>query len=902
MASGEKGHKKDGREAMAKDAALIESEKIDELPAPKPDTLIDKAEQVIRQRQAETFRQNEIEQSRKERLTVVLMSAMEMAEDEAREADLAALEKALNAAQSGGVLPHLRVKARKLLMEKRRKRDLAANAENVLRKTLEEASKIVASGESNERFVERLKEQIAIASRHGLKKSIIEQAQLVLSDNENQKRKRQLTEQGLKELITSNDKERIEDALFLYARDFLEQDEGARRIVAQLEVRRAQLEQREARTKELNTQIEAAKKEEDLQALCKLYDEAKKEGIKVSPSAIRTMHSLQAVAASMASKTASQELDEEPSSLSLPSVRPKSEGSAAAQVTRKIYCEKKQADVNQAVIKAEDDPHPKNVDFARKAVVDAKLERLVPENEIRQLERRLAILERTDGIRLQAESELSRCLSVFEKLFEDKVSAPMHDGNVIALQTSVDAAVAAGAAPDLLKRGHDLLDKWQSCSKDQRKIRELLRDALQRTGDTSADIHLLATAIKCCEENGINAAHAERKLAQWESMMERRISAEHELAEASDESGLASGALGRQRLEHAIRAAEAAGVGVRKINEAHDRLARLTRHEKRCSAMAGNIQRLLPSLQEEPWRFLELMEATKRLKPWTAQLEKQVKASMDQMEKNRDLEERQKEVEEELKVVLMVHSRDLDKLQDVRSDKEPKLRGADQDTSRLEKAIESAQKLRVKSQILDEAVACLKTVNKERSKLNVAEHRLRLAVNGKDLPEIERSTREIRALGRNVSQPEGSQSARRPKGGPPNSARLMEMATTVAKQLDDAATRKQAAESELWRWIADEQPPSIHDSDGKSVPVDQSKAWVSEVLDIVHEGKQTGVSATLIEHAKLKIHQRLRAEKERREACQVLAKHVNGKEVSTQDLLRGIHKVRRRNEEVPSSS
>merc|ERR1719160_624746 len=112
--------------------------------------------------------------------------------------------------------------------------------------------------------------------------------------------------------------------------------------------------------------MEAAKKNQDLATLQKLCNEAKKEGIKVKPSVMVALHHLQA---SAPPKPVPKEADEEASVGTLPSLsaRPKSESqTTSAAQTRKIYFEKKQQDVNLAVMRAEDDPHPKNVDFARK--------------------------------------------------------------------------------------------------------------------------------------------------------------------------------------------------------------------------------------------------------------------------------------------------------------------------------------------------------------------------------------------------------------------------------------------------------------------------------------------------------------------------------------------------------
>merc|ERR1719199_2085215 len=98
---------------------------------------------------------------------------------------------------------------------------------------------------------------------------------------------------------------------------------------------------------------------------------------------------------------------------------------------------------------------------------------------------------------------------------------------------------------------------------------DLLRDALQRVGDTAADLEALRTAIARCHAAGETVAHAEKRLAQWEAAAERHKAAETELIEAAAEVNPVEG---QQRLQQAVLAAESSGVSHRVLRDAQDKL------------------------------------------------------------------------------------------------------------------------------------------------------------------------------------------------------------------------------------------------------------------------------------------------------------------------------------------
>merc|ERR1712138_204529 len=116
-------------------------------------------------------------------------------------------------------------------------------------------------------------------------------------------------------------------------------------------------------------------------------------------------------------------------------------------------------------------------------------------------------------------------------------------------------------------------------------------------------------------------------------------------------------------------------------------------------------------------------------------------------------------------------------------------------------------------------------------------------------------------------------------------ARLMDNANNVLRHLNDMSTRKQAAEAALLQRIAgstgDPLPYVSQDSSqtGDAVAQQGTDAWVKEIMEVVHEAKQSGVAPTLIEHAKLKIRQKQRERREEEEAAVALKKTLGKKDV-----------------------
>lgn len=216
------------------------------------------------------------------------------------------------------------------------------------------------------------------------------------------------------------------------------------------------------------------------------------------------------------------------------------------------------------------------------------------------------------------------------------------------------------------------------------------------------------------------------------------------------------------------------------------------------------------------------------------------------------------------------------------------------DTEQLSHILPRAREAKVPQEIYYEADSQLRALKREGCHRTVAEHRLRLALNAKDFDEIERSLREVRALGGMII--ESSSSAARGDGYQLQSARLIETANAMLRHLGEFSTRRQAAEAALLQRIADSSDdPLPYVSEGGTGALAQqgTDEWVKEVMEAVHEAKQSGVAPSLIEHAKLQVRRKKRERLEEVQAVAALKKTLQKKDVSTQELLRNMRKVER---------
>jgi hypothetical protein len=318
---------------------------------------------------------------------------------------------------------------------------------------------------------------------------------------------------------------------------------------------------------------------------------------------------------------------------------------------------------------------------------------------------------------------------------------------------------------------------------------------------------------------------------------------------------------------------------------ASERIDDLDEHYRKCCLAAGNIRRSMPQFEKEPWRLQQIVEDAQVLKPWTSELDKVVRSTKEAIEKNAKAQATKKDLETELLAVL----------KRIAAGRSSGQTCAD-DTLQLAQVLHRAKEANAHEDLLNEGEQQLKAMKREGCQRTVAEHRLRLAMTAKDFGEIERSLREVRALGGALLNGTSS-SARGERTHHVQSARLMDSATAMLRHLGDMATRKQAAEAALVQKIegnSDSLPSFSQEAQaGTTVAQQGTDAWVKEVMEVVHEAKQVGVAPSLIDHAKQKIRQKRRIRLEEMKATAALKRTLQKKNASTQELLRNMRKVER---------
>jgi len=399
-----------------------------------------------------------------------------------------------------------------------------------------------------------------------------------------------------------------------------------------------------------------------------------------------------------------------------------------------------------------------------------------------------------------------------------------------------------------------------------------------------------------CRGCGRAAMHAEREMKRLKDEQVRREAAEAELQEASK----ASGPHGRDRLAAAIQVAKTEAVPVRRLRVATDRHTELETHIKKCSLMAGNIRRI--DLKEEPWRLQQLLDEAAVLQPWTPELQKIVQTSTQQIEKYRAERAKQSSMQAELQLAF-------DKV--MSSHTSGQLGSSEQ--KKLTDAIERAKVAGVKADVLRDAEKQLAELKRECSQRQVAEHRLRLAVNAKDLGEIGRAMREVKALDKHglLEVPPPSAVASRSGAEQSQSARLMDVANSTMRHLSDAASRKNAAELALLQHLSSEvsgAPVPLEWIDaggvggsthGKSSKRGSAAAtggkggWADDVRAALREARQSGVAPSLIEHVRMKAIQRRRTQDEQEQACKALQRSLAKRDVAPHELVQNIRRVQR---------
>ncbi|CAK0877899.1 unnamed protein product, partial [Prorocentrum cordatum] len=568
----------------------------------------------------------------------------------------------------------------------------------------------------------------------------------------------------------------------------------------------------------------------------------------------------------------------------------------------------------------ETSPTMKELRAAQEAVLAVRQARGVGSEEVRAAERRLARVERLHEPRLEAEEEVRALLARAEG---PQWHTLLPDGALAErLRTALRKAekTSVGADHELCQLGHELLQRTTEAEEARRAVEQRLREAAgQRPGGgrPDRDLEALSEAVEEARRLGLDTLAADRELARRRGWQDQAAAAEAELREASK--GIGPG--GRARLESALKGAKEAGVSAERLRFASVRLEELARHEQRCSLAAGNLKRALPSLEKEPWLLQPLLEAARPLEPWTPELERAAHAARERVEGASALQQRRKDIEQELRAHLRAASTAGGGGSGGGESATPARPGPAQEARVLAGLVERGKAVGADAGLLREVGERLRGLRREGRQLDVAQRRLRLALGQKDLPGIERELRSIRAMGASAPGAEGAAgapglvaSARGERSGEqPHSDRLVEAAAAMMRHLQDAQVRRHNAQTALCERLSGDAaaaaasdpcaPVKLPAGDvGAAVPSVDSQGWVKEMTEMIHEAKQSGVPPTLIEHARLRVREVRRWESERQVACAGLQQALAKKGAPAEEVLRSLRRVQRLEKGAPNSA
>lgn len=891
--------------------------------------LVEHAKVTLLQREHHALQDKRIIEFKKERIRSLLHASMDIANKDDSPENVAELERAIKAAQKAGVLPGVRVRARKLLERILHGKGRARHVEDLLQRTtrqLEEVHKTrhdkdhdastgirnqVARQLREDLLIQQLKEAVDQSAGLSVDQAVIEKANIAAKKVQRDRRVTDLATKRLQGLLLVDDAQTLGDKLQSVRRLCDLKSEGVQSVVLAIQDRVEKLATREQHQQWLSAELANAAEHSDALRLRQLFDQAKMLGLDVPPSMMALLHDLEAA------QQPRQRVDPlAPAPRDHPAL-PRSPANSQHEA------------VEAAVAEAERHPGAEELAAARAAVAGAQQTRS-PSEVLLALQRRLAALEQQHGQRLQAEEDLRGLLHATEAQGRRREAAPSGGyGLEQRLRAALHEAERHEADPDLITAGMELLRQSTRLADARRNAEELLRQALARPAHSEADLDLLQEAVEEGRKCGTATLQAERELARARDVQVHREAAEAELHEAAKGFGLQ----GRVRLEAAVQMAKNVGVSAEKLRIANARLAELRKHEERCALAAGNLRRALALLQSEPWRFQQVMEGVQVLHPWTPELERLVRDGEQRLEKTLAAQSRKREAERELCFLL----------QQIKEGRSGGHLCGDH-MMELPKSMARAKAANVGENLLREAEELLSGLRREDCQRAVAEHRLRLALrvplSARDPAELERSVRQVRALGRAglLEAAPGPAPARAPRppalgsspvmgpasavpalgqspvasptaalatlapgpapGSPTSatacpgegtradaparsSARLLEAAGAALRQMGDAAARRQAATAALQKLV-----------DGTAGPQDPV-CWLQEAAEALHEARQSGVAPALIEHARLRVREKRRERHEERQACAALRGSLSKKDAPTQELLRNICKVQR---------
>mmetsp|Transcript_43294 Transcript_43294/g.88515 ORF Transcript_43294/g.88515 Transcript_43294/m.88515 type:complete len:889 (+) Transcript_43294:61-2727(+) len=870
----------------------------------QPADLLIRAEAALRRIEDEADNAEVTQDSRRELVSTVLLSAIQAAEDGSEE-HLTKLEQAIEGAQKMGIHAELRVSGRRLLAKWRQPDRRAQSAEAEVARLSRQLSELTfqlrtcldgslgqlsrqststtSSTEASlqeasfrqrqDTCLKQLSRAISEAELAGVQPAATEDAKALVESVKEQRKAERDAAKKLEGLMSISDASQLKE--ILEQKELIVCGSEVRRVlgnVADHVVRQAEKEQRQSW---LLQELAAAGENQDAAQLRRLMTQASSLDLAVPPSVLALVDELEAGDSLNKAFASTSTVRTEKSEKSYADV---SEKLAASQARQSKL-------LRRAIEKAEQHPDSRILDAAQKALAEAKQTR-VPFDDITAFERRLVNLENIHRPRLKVEEGLQKLM-----LQVEEVSIGAVADNVLKdiVQVHHLARLLAdgqrfGADEDLLEEADELHERSVEVLQLRRAAADELQSALSRRCQTEADLERLQAAVEECKRLGLNIHTAERQVLRLKELQVNRESTQAELQEASRGVGVQ----GRLRLETAVRAAKSAGVSAEKLRAASQKLAELREHEQRCEVLAGEVQRALPVLQKHPWRYQQLLEAAGALKPWTSKLERLIAQGKEILDKREKDNARRREVRSQLIAQLK-------RIEECRASG----KSTHDLLVPLKEILSKAESAGLQHDSIQKGKLLLQNARREACQRSVAEHRLQLALNARDHAEIERSMRQVRALGQVglTDRPSGSRSVAR---GDRESSGLMEQASSVLRNLTEAEARRQAAAATLQERInAEEGLPALPNTPrsngaGQSEDVDEgSKNWLRSARSAIQEAKQCGVASTLIEQAKLKLRLKRRERQDQAEACKSLQKVLSKKEVPKQVLLANMTRVQR---------
>eukprot|EP00434_Breviolum_minutum_P018914 symbB.v1.2.016680.t1/scaffold1275.1/size127301/8 len=840
-----------------------------EVDATQPADLLLRAEAALKRMEDEADNAEVTQDSRRE---LVAMAAADGGEEH-----LLKLNSAIEGAEKMGVHAELRVSGRRLLSKWRQTDRRAQSAEAEVLRLSRQLSELTtqlrccldvtasqtpststtSSAEAQEASfrqrqdtcLKQLDRAVSEAELAGVQTTATEDARALMDSVKEQRKVERDAAKKLQGLMSVNDAGQLKDILMEQKELAICGSEVRRALgdVADHVVRRAEKEQQQSW---LLQELATAGENQDAGQLRRLMTQASSMDLAVPPSLLALVDELEAGESINKAFASTSTLRHEKSEKSYMDVGEKLAASQARQSRV----------VRRAIEKAEQHPDSRILDAAQKALAEAKQTR-VPLDEVTAFERRLVTLENIHRPRLKVEEGLQKLMSQTEEVCIGAVADNVLKDIVQVHQLAKLLADGQrfGADEDLLEEADEL---------HERSVEDELQSALSRRCQTEADLERLQAAVEECKRIGLNIHTAERQVLRLKELQVNRESTQAELQEASRGVGVQ----GRLRLETAVRAAKSAGVSAEKLRAASQKLAELREHEQRCDVLAGEVQRALPVLQKHPWRYQQLLEAAGALKPWTSKLERLIEQGKEILDKREKDNARRREVRAQLMSQLKL-------IEECRANGKP----THDLLVPLKDILDKAESAGLQHDSIQKGKLLLQNARREACQRNVAEHRLQLALNARDHGEIERSMRQVRALGHVGLTDRSHIGSRTGARGDRESSGLMEQASSAA-----AAALQERINAEQGLPALPNTPRSAAGEDDEG-----TKNWLRSARSAIQEAKQCGVASTLIEQAKLKLRLKRRERQEQQEACKSLQKILSKKEVPKQVLLAKMTRVQR---------